>query len=201
MDRIVSSQDPIINKEDRQRLNGHKSFILWFTGLSCSGKSTLAHVLEKEFSKAGIRSYVLDGDEVRTGLNRDLGFSYEDRGENIRRIGEVAKLFVDAGLVILTAFISPYRKHRRIARNLVEPREFVEIYLRCPIDICEKRDIKGLYQKARNGILKQFTGVSDPYEEPINPEIVLETDKMSIEECVVKIISFLQEKKVILKII
>ena len=175
---------PTITKLDRQRLNHHGSVILWFTGLSGSGKSTLAYQLEENLFKKGVRTYVLDGDNIRTGLNKDLGFSAEDREENIRRIAEVAKLFVDAGVVVLTAFISPYRKDRAIARSLVGADEFVEIYVKCPLEICEQRDAKGLYEKARSGIIKQFTGIDDPYEEPENPEIVIETDKMSVEECV-----------------
>jgi len=181
-----------IKKEDRQRQKGHKSAILWFTGLSGSGKSTLAHSVEERLFEMGIHTYVLDGDNIRTGLNKDLGFSAEDRKENIRRIGEVAKLFVDAGIITLTAFISPYRKDRELVRNLVEEEEFIEIYVKCPLEVCEQRDVKGLYQKARSGIIKNFTGIDDPYEEPENPEIIVETDKESIEESVNKIINYLK---------
>ncbi|WP_029520542.1 adenylyl-sulfate kinase [Persephonella sp. IF05-L8] len=183
-----------ITKKDRQRQKGHKSVILWFTGLSGSGKSTLAHAVEEKLFEMGIHTYVLDGDNIRTGLNKDLGFSAEDREENIRRIGEVAKLFVDAGIITLTAFISPYKKDRNFVRNLVEEKEFVEIYVKCPLEVCEQRDVKGLYKKARAGIIKNFTGIDDPYEEPENPEIVVETDKESVEESVEKIISYLKEK-------
>lgn len=186
-----------INKADRQRLMGHKSVILWFTGLSGSGKSTLAHAVEEKLFSMGIHTYVLDGDNIRTGLNKDLGFSEEDRKENIRRIGEVAKLFVDAGLIVLTAFISPYRRDRDFVRNLVEEGEFVEVYVKCPLEVCERRDVKGLYKKARQGIIKNFTGIDDPYEEPLSPEITVETDKESVEESVDKIISYLIKRRII----
>ena len=183
-----------IKKEDRQRQKGHKSAILWFTGLSGSGKSTLAHAVEERLFELGIHTYVLDGDNIRTGLNKDLGFAAEDREENIRRIGEVAKLFVDAGIITLTAFISPYKKDRQLVRNLVEDGEFIEIYVKCPLEVCEQRDVKGLYKKARAGIIKNVTGIDDPYEEPKNPEIIVETDKESLEESVNKIIKYLEEK-------
>jgi len=183
-----------IKKEDRQRQKKHKSAILWFTGLSGSGKSTLAHAVEEKLFEMGIHTYVLDGDNIRTGLNKDLGFSAEDREENIRRIGEVAKLFVDAGIITLTAFISPYKKDRELVRNLVDKDEFIEIYVKCPLEVCEQRDVKGLYEKARKGIIKNFTGIDDPYEEPENPEIVVETDKETLKESVDKIINYLKEK-------
>lgn len=182
-----------VTKEDRQRLNQHKSCILWFTGLSGAGKSTVANEVEKELYNRGIRSYVLDGDNVRHGLNNNLGFSPEDRKENIRRIGEVAKLFVDAGVFTLTAFISPYREDRNMVRRLVEEDEFIEIYVKCPLDECEKRDPKGLYQKARSGEIKGFTGVSAPYEEPEKPEIVLETDKFTVEQLAEQVIAYLSQ--------
>ena len=191
--KFIIPHEGNIKKEDRQKQKGHKSAILWFTGLSGSGKSTLAHAVEERLFKIGVHTYVLDGDNIRTGLNKDLGFSAEDREENIRRIGEVAKLFVDAGIVTLTAFISPYRKDREFVRNLVEDGEFIEIYVKCPLEVCEKRDVKGLYKKARAGIIKNFTGIDDPYEEPENPEIVVETNKETIEESVSKIINFLKE--------
>jgi adenylylsulfate kinase len=194
MNRLIIPHKGFVKKEDRQRLNGHKSAILWFTGLSGSGKSTIAHALEKNLFERGIRTYVVDGDNIRAGLNKDLGFSAEDRGENIRRIGEVAKLFVDAGMVVITAFISPYSRDRALARSLVEHDEFIEIYVKCPLEICRQRDVKGLYKKADEGFLKNFTGVNDPYEEPEHPEIVLETDKMEVDESVKKIVSYLDEK-------
>ena len=192
--KFIIPHEGNITKEDRQRQKGHKSVILWFTGLSGSGKSTLAHAVEERLFEMGIHTYVLDGDNIRTGLNKDLGFSAKDREENIRRIGEVAKLFVDAGIFVLSAFISPYKKDRELVRNLVEKDEFIEIYVKCPLEVCEQRDVKGLYQKARAGIIKNFTGIDDPYEEPENPEIVVETDKETIEESVEKIISYLKEK-------
>ncbi|NPB04763.1 MAG: adenylyl-sulfate kinase [Aquificae bacterium] len=188
-----------ISKADRQRLKGHKSCIVWFTGLSGSGKSTIAHALEEELYKRGVHTYVLDGDNVRTGLNKDLGFSEEDRRENIRRLGEVAKLFVDAGIITLVAAISPYKRDREFVRNLVEPGEFVEVYVRCPVEVCETRDPKGLYKKARQGIIKNFTGIDAPYEEPENPEILIESDKESVQNAVLKIIKFLEEKGIIPK--
>jgi len=189
--KILVSYKGRITREDRERLKGHKSFILWFTGLSGSGKSTLSHKVEERLHEMGIHTYVLDGDNVRQGLNKDLGFSEEDRRENIRRIGEVAKLFVDAGVAVLTAFISPYRKDREFVRSVVKDGDFIEVYVKCPLEVCEQRDPKGLYKRARAGEIKNFTGIDDPYEEPENPEIVVETDKMSVEECVDKIVDYL----------
>src|SRR4030042_83476 len=194
MDKLVFSGNDIITKENRQALNGHKSMVIWFTGISGSGKSTLSSKLEKKLFEQGIRTYVLDADSIRKGLNRGLGFSRQDREENIRRVGEVAKLFVDAGVVVLTAFISPFQKDRERARSLVEADEFIEIYLKCPLGICEKRDVKGLYAKARRGVLRQFTGVVDPYEEPVHPEIKLETDKMRVEKCLGNILVYLEKR-------
>jgi len=188
-----------LTKEDRQKLKGHKSVILWFTGLSGSGKSTIAHALEEALYQRNIHTYILDGDNIRKGLNKDLGFSPEDRKENIRRLGEVAKLFVDAGIITIVAAISPYRNDRNFVRNLVEYGEFIEVYVKCPLEICEARDPKGLYKKARQGIIKNFTGIDAPYEEPENPEIVIESDKESIEEAVNKIIQYLENKKIIPK--
>jgi adenylylsulfate kinase len=197
MEKLAVSSNDIITKESRQALNGHKSMVIWFTGISGSGKSTLSSKLEKKLFGQGIRTYVLDADSIRKGLNRGLGFSRQDREENIRRVGEVAKLFVDAGVVVLTAFISPFQKDRERARSLVEADEFIEIYLKCPLEICEKRDVKGLYAKARRGDLRQFTAIDDPYEEPVNPEITLETDKMSVEECLETILVFLEKRGLI----
>lgn len=181
-----------VTKKDRQALTGHRSAVLWFTGLSGAGKSTLAVEVEKRLHQRGIHTYVLDGDNVRHGLNKNLGFSPEDRAENIRRIGEVSKLFVDAGVMTLSAFISPYQKDRAIVRELVEEGEFVEIYVKCSLEECEKRDPKGLYKKARAGEIKGFTGIDDPYEEPQNPELIVETDKHPLEESVAQIIRYLQ---------
>jgi adenylylsulfate kinase len=166
---------------------------VWFTGLSGSGKSTLAYRLEEELFHRNVSAYVLDGDNIRTGLNSDLGFTVEDREENIRRIGETAKLFVDAGVVAITSFISPYRKDRGAARDIVGKEEFVEIYVKCPFDVCEQRDVKGLYRKAKQGLISNFTGLGDVYEEPVNPEITVETDKMKVKESVAKILVYLEK--------
>lgn len=184
-------QQTKVSKQDRQRLNGHKSCVLWFTGLSGAGKSTLAVELERRLHEREIRTYVLDGDNIRHGLNRNLGFSPEDRKENIRRIGEVAKLFVDAGMFVLTAFISPYREDRQMVRDMFEADEFIEIYVKCSVTECEKRDPKGLYRKAKAGQIKEFTGISAPYEAPEACEIVVETDRMDVEACLDTIIAFL----------
>ncbi|KGT38904.1 adenylyl-sulfate kinase [Weizmannia sp. CD-2023] len=183
-----------IKKEDRRRLNGHSSAVLWFTGLSGAGKSTLSVAVEQELHGRGIRTYILDGDNIRHGLNKNLGFSPEDRKENIRRIGEVSKLFVDAGVMVLTAFISPYRADRDMVRELVEDNEFVEIYVNCPLEECEQRDPKGLYKKARNGEIQNFTGIDAPYEAPEHPELVVETHKQPLEQAVEQVIRFLEEK-------
>lgn len=183
-----------ITKHDRHRLNGHKSAILWFTGFSGAGKSSLSVAVEKELHKRGIRTYVLDGDNIRHGLNCNLGFTPEDRTENIRRIGEVSKLFVDAGVMTLTAFISPYRGDRDMVRAMVSREEFVEIYVKCSLQECEKRDPKGLYKKARNGEIKGFTGIDAPYEAPEQPELIVETDQESLTESVARVLNYLQEK-------
>lgn len=193
----VTWHETSLTKELRRKQNGHESTVLWFTGLSGSGKSTIANAVAKELYNRKIRSYVLDGDNIRHGLNKDLGFSEEDRTENIRRIGEVSKLFVDSGQFVLTAFISPFRADRQIVRDLLEEGEFIEVYIKCPIEECEVRDPKGLYDKARKGIIKDFTGIDSPYEEPEQPEIILESDKYSIEECVEQVIGYLTAQKAI----
>jgi len=180
-----------ITKKDRQTLNENKSAILWYTGLSGSGKSTLANKVEEKLFEMGLHTYVLDGDNIRMGLNKGLGFTAEDRTENIRRIGEVAKLFVDAGVIVSTAFISPYTADRNMVRSIMEDGEFIEILLDCPIETCEKRDVKGLYQKARAGIIKNFTGVSDPYEAPVNPEIIVKTGDLTLEKSAQQVIDYL----------
>jgi len=187
--------EPTVYRKDRERMNGHRSCILWFTGLSGSGKSTLAHAVEDTLHKQNIRTFVLDGDNVRKGLCKDLGFSDDDRTENIRRIGEVSNLLTQAGVITLTAFISPFKKDRQIVRDLVEEGEFIEIYCQTPLDICEERDPKGLYKKARAGEIPEFTGISSPYEEPDNPEIVLNTGDTSIEDCVHQLIEHLKTHK------
>jgi adenylylsulfate kinase len=186
-----------ITKQQRQQLNGHKSCVLWFTGLSGSGKSTLANAVEQRLHQLGLRSYILDGDNIRHGLNRGLGFSAEDRKENIRRIAEVAKLFVDAGVIALTAFISPFREDRDLARGLLEEGEFVEIYVKCPLEECERRDPKGLYKKAREGQIPEFTGISSPYEEPLAPELVIDSSELSVEESVDIVIQYLKEQSIL----
>jgi len=171
-----------VNREDREKLNGHKGATVWLTGLSGSGKSTIAVDLEKRLAERGVRTYILDGDNIRHGLNKNLGFSPEDRTENIRRIGEVAKLFTDAGVVAITAFISPYRADRDQVRALMKPGDFIEILVDCPVEVCEQRDVKGLYKKARAGELKNFTGIDSPYEEPERPEIRIDTTTLTPEE-------------------
>ncbi|MEH7108379.1 adenylyl-sulfate kinase [Bacillus sp. JJ1764] len=186
-----------VSKADRHLMNGHKSCVLWFTGLSGSGKSTLANAVDLELFQQGIRSYVLDGDNIRHGLNKDLSFGVGDRKENIRRIGEVAKLFVDSGQIVLTAFISPFSQDRDLVRNMFEADEFIEIYLKCPISVCENRDPKGLYLKARKGEIAEFTGISSPYEAPNKPDITIETAMETIEESVNKVIDYLSKKKIL----
>jgi adenylylsulfate kinase len=161
-----------VNREDREKAHGHKGAVIWFTGLSASGKSTIAHIVEKQLHERGCSTYVLDGDNVRHGLCADLTFCQEDRAENIRRIGEMVKLFVDAGIIVLTAFISPYRQDRQQVRSLLSDGQFLEIHVDCPPDVCATRDQKGIYQKAQAGIIKEFTGISAPYEPPENPELV-----------------------------
>ncbi|MEK3810145.1 adenylyl-sulfate kinase [Bacillus sp. FSL R7-0685] len=186
-----------ISKSDRQSLNGHKSCVLWFTGLSGSGKSVLANAVDEKLYRKGIQSYVLDGDNIRHGLNKDLGFQTGDRIENIRRIGEVAKLFVDSGQMILTAFISPFREDRDMVRALFPKGEFFEIYVKCPLHVCEQRDPKGLYKKARNGEIKHFTGIDSPYEAPLSPDFIIESDQTSISDGADFIINALQNRGII----
>ncbi|MFC7394970.1 adenylyl-sulfate kinase [Scopulibacillus cellulosilyticus] len=181
-----------ISKEERRSRAGHHSFVIWFTGLSGSGKSTLANAVAGRLFEDNLQSYVLDGDNIRFGLNKDLGFSETDRKENIRRIGEVAKLFVDSGSVVLTAFISPYKEDRESVRQLLEADEFVEVYVKCSLNECEKRDPKGLYQKARKGEIREFTGINAPYEEPENPEITIDSEYLTINQCVDQIIDYLK---------
>lgn len=190
----ITWHHPIITREDREQLLGQKGITLWFTGLSQSGKSTLATEVERILYERGYITFILDGDNIRHGLNRNLGFSPEDREENIRRIGEVAHLFSQAGIINMTAFISPYRADRKKARGLANEGEFIEVFCRCSLDACEERDKKGLYKKARAGKVPEFTGISAPYEEPENPEITIETDRETIKEGVSKIISYLENK-------
>lgn len=191
--------DTEITKLDREERNGHRGVVIWLTGLSGSGKSTVATELQKELFDRGCQVYILDGDNIRHGLNSDLGFSPAEREENIRRIGEVAKLFAEAGIITITSFISPYRADRDRNRALLKKGEFIEIFVKAPLRICEERDPKGLYQKARTGTIPEFTGISAPYEEPLEPELVIETDKLSVEESTQTIIDYLYKKEVIQK--
>ncbi|MBI1195470.1 MAG: adenylyl-sulfate kinase [Gammaproteobacteria bacterium] len=188
-----------IDRKMREELNGHKGAILWFTGLSGAGKSTLAHAVEDALHQMGVRTYVLDGDNIRHGLCGDLGFSDADRVENIRRIGEVAKLFLEAGTVALTAFISPFRADRDRVRALVDDGDFFEIYCKCDLAVCEDRDPKGLYKKARAGQIPEFTGISSPYEAPENAEIVVDTGAQTLDESVAAVLAVLRAKGVISK--
>ncbi|GJL73886.1 MAG: adenylyl-sulfate kinase [Nitrosomonas sp.] len=185
-----------VSQQDREKLNGHRGVTLWFTGLSGSGKSTLAHAVEKRLYEMKVRTYVLDGDNVRHGLCGDLGFSNVARRENIRRIGEVSKLFVDAGMIVLTAFISPFRSDRQQVRKLLDNR-FIEIYCECPLNICESRDVKGLYKRARAGEVRDFTGISSPYEVPEAAEIIVNTDSLNLHESTQKIVRYLADQKII----
>ncbi len=182
-----------ITRADREKLLNQKGVVIWFTGLSASGKSTIALTVEEKLYDRGILTYVLDGDNIRHGLNKNLGFSPEDREENIRRIGEVGKLFANAGVIAMTAFISPYRADRDKARNLHETGKFIEVFVDAPLNVLEDRDPKGLYKKARAGEIPEFTGISAPYEAPENPEIHLDTSKMNIEECADAVIRYLEE--------
>jgi adenylylsulfate kinase len=177
--------------------NGHKSALLWFTGLSGAGKSTLAHAVDRTLYERACKSYVLDGDNVRHGLSADLGFSAQDREENIRRVGEVAKLFNEVGVITLTAFISPYRADRARVRALVGAENFIEIYCHCPLEVCEQRDVKGLYAKARQGLIEDFTGISSPYEAPECPELSLDTSRLPPEECVAQILGLLRARRIV----
>ncbi len=190
----------LVNRKERERLNKHRSGVLWFTGLPASGKSTIAHFLEKEFYDRGIRSYVFDGDNIRHGLCSDLGFSREDRKENLRRIAEVCKLFVDAGIVVLAAFVSPYREDREYVREKIGREQFFEMYVKCSVETCEKRDPKGHYKRAKEGKLKGFTGIDAPYEEPTSPDLILDTEKYDLQDCVDKVLKMLDKKRFLLLI-
>jgi adenylylsulfate kinase len=193
MNKSITPHSHQINQEQRSRIKGHLPAILWFTGLSGSGKSTLANAVEAELNQSyAVHSYLLDGDNIRAGLNQDLTFSSEDRSENIRRIGEVSKLLFDAGLAVLTAFISPFQSDRDQVRALIPAGSFFEIYVDCPLEVCEQRDPKGLYKKARQGAISEFTGISSPYEPPAHPEIVVSTADQSLEESVSVVINTLK---------
>ena len=186
-----------VTREDRAQLNGHRGCTVWLTGLSGSGKSTIAVDLEKRLVERGVRTYILDGDNIRHGLNKNLGFSPEDRTENIRRIGEVARLFTDAGVVALTAFISPYRADRDQVRALMQGGDFVEVFVDCPVEVCEQRDVKGLYKKARAGEIKEFTGISAPYEAPEKAELTINTAGQSVEESARQILAHLERQGIV----
>jgi adenylylsulfate kinase len=189
-----------ISHSERSAVKGHLPAVLWFTGLSGSGKSTIASEVERKLNQIyRAHTYLLDGDNVRMGLNRDLGFSNQDREENIRRIGEVSNLFVDAGLIVLTAFISPFRQDRDRVRTILPAGTFFEIYVHCPLEICEGRDPKGLYQKARQGLIPEFTGITSPYEEPLDPELLLDTTSMSVLECSQAVIDLLKNRSILLE--
>lgn len=188
-----------VNKQFRSTLKSQSPCVLWFTGLSGSGKSTLAEALESKLASLSYHTYLLDGDNIRHGLNQDLGFDDHSRVENIRRIGEVSKLFVDAGLIVLSAFISPFANDRAMVRGLVEADEFVEIFVDTPLDVCELRDPKGLYKKARDGEIKNFTGIDSCYEKPINPEIRVDTSVLSVEEIIEQILDYLKKQKIMYK--
>jgi adenylylsulfate kinase len=193
----LSWQRATVTRARRESENQHKSTVLWFTGLSGSGKSTLAHAVEEQLHQLGRRTFVLDGDNVRHGLCADLGFSEQDRTENIRRIAEVAKLFLEAGIITSTAFISPFSIDRDVARSLFPSGDFLEIYCHCPLEICEQRDVKGLYKQARAGEIKEFTGITSPYEIPASPELVVDTGQLSLEVSVKQVLNFLSERKLI----
>jgi len=186
-----------VTRQRRNKLNNHHSIVLWFTGLSGSGKSTLAHALEEKLFQKGCRTFVLDGDNVRYGLNSNLDFSEAGRTENIRRISEVSKLMLESGLIVMTAFISPINKDRSEARKLISSNDFIEIYCKASLETCETRDVKGLYKRARAGEIKNYTGIDSPYEAPENPELTIDTDKQSLEESVSTILSFLDSNEII----
>lgn len=194
----IFEQNYQVSKLNRESINGHKSLLIWFTGLSGSGKSTIANLVEFEFNKFNVNTYTLDGDNIRHGINKDLTFSEKDRKENIRRIAEVSKLFVDAGIVTFAAFVSPYLEDRENVKDVVGPENFVEVYVNTSIEECERRDVKGLYKKARAGEIKNMTGIDAPYEPPLNPDIEIATEKITIEESVKKVVGYIKNK-IILK--
>jgi len=194
MKKNIILHDYRVTCDDRRKLNKHNSFLIWVTGLSGSGKSTIANELQNTLHKKGIKTYILDGDNIRNGINYNLSFSPEDRAENNRRIAEISKLFIDAGIVVIAAFISPYQKDRKEVQNIVSPVNFVEVFVNTSLEECEKRDVKGLYKKARNGEIKNFTGISAPYEAPQNPDVEIKTEEETVEESVHKIITHIQNK-------
>ena len=193
----ITWHEGAITREDREKLLDQKGCVLWFTGLSASGKSTLALKVENTLHGRGRLTYVLDGDNIRHGLNKNLGFSPADREENIRRIGEVSRLFADSGVIVMTAFISPYRADRDTARALVEDERFIEVFVDCPLEVCEERDPKGLYKKARAGEIPEFTGISAPYEEPDSPELTVNTAELTLEQCGERVVKILEDRGLI----
>lgn len=194
MNNNVVWHKPEVTRQMRNILNGHKSIAVWFTGLPSSGKSTIVHALEKKLYERGIRTYAFDGDNIRHGLCSDLGFSKEDRSENLRRIAELIKLFVDAGIVVLAAFVSPLKENRDKVRKLIGEKDFIEIYCRCPVEVCEMRDPKGMYKRAKAGEIREYTGVSAPYEEPESPDLVIDTHLLSLEESVDRIFKLIEDR-------
>ena len=196
-DKNIVWHHATVTRARREAQNGHRGAIVWFTGLSGSGKSTLAHAVEETLHRQGCRTFVLDGDNVRHGLCGDLGFSSKDRVENIRRIGEMAKLFMEAGVIVLTAFISPFRADRERVRGMVEHGDFIEIYCDAPIGVCESRDVKGMYKKARAGLIAEFTGISSPYEAPEDPELTVNTGTAELDDCVQQVIGEMVQRGLI----
>ena len=197
MQKNIVKHSYSVNRDSRKKLKQHQSILLWFTGLSGSGKSTIANCVEQELHKNSIHTYTLDGDNIRKGLNSDLSFSPEDRSENIRRIAETAHLMIDAGLVVLAAFVSPYRNDRDYIRKIVGDDNMVEIYINTSIEECERRDVKGLYKKARKGEIKNMTGISAPYESPLNPDIQINTEEVTIIDATKQIINFINPKLIL----
>lgn len=193
-DKLIIPHKHKITRSERNGLTGHKSPVIWMTGLSGSGKSTLAGELEQKLHEKGILTFIIDGDNIRSGLNSDLGFDNDDRKENIRRISEVAKLLSEAGVLTIAAFISPFRSERRTARELIGEDNFLEVYVKCDLSECEIRDVKGLYAKARNGEIKEFTGIDSPYEEPLKPDLTIDTSEMNLEDCVNMLKTFVESK-------
>lgn len=195
--KLIIWHQATVDRKKRETMNKHRAVVIWFTGLSGSGKSTLAHALEEQLHQMNCRTFVLDGDNMRHGLCSNLGFSVVDRTENIRRAAEVAKLMLEAGMIVMTSFISPFQADRDRARKLFFSTDFIEVYCSAPLQICEARDVKGLYARARAGEVKEFTGISSPYESPEKPDLVLDTSKNSLQNCIDQLINFLQEKSVI----
>jgi adenylylsulfate kinase len=197
MENHIKWHNGFVKREDRNRLNNHKSGLVWLTGLPSSGKSTIAHTVEKRLFDRGIRTYVLDGDNIRHGLNSNLGFSRDDRYENLRRIVELSKLMVDAGLIVLASFVSPYREDRRYVKERFHNDNFLEIYVKCSVEECERRDPKGNYKKAKAGIIRNYTGISAPYEEPESPDLIIDTEELNLESSVQKVLNLLRERNFI----